>query len=194
MEQMQFGITFDYLCPFARNANEAVLNGFADGRDWEPTFHAFSLAQVHTADDEPDVWDQPSGKSGVLALQWGLAVRDNYPDYFPDVHRALFAVRHDHGRDLNDEFVIREAVSSAGADADAVAGLVASGAPMEAVAADHVECVVGWQVFGVPTFIVEDQAIFVRLMSRGVADDVQRVLDLAAWTDLNEFKRATIPR
>lgn len=194
MEQMQFGITFDYLCPFARNANEAVLNGLANGRDWEPTFHAFSLTQVHTADDEPDVWDQPSGRSGVLALQWGVAVRDNYPECFPDVHRALFAVRHDHGRDLNDESVIREAVSSAGADADAVAGLVASGAPMEAVAADHVECVVEWQVFGVPTVVVDDQAIFVRLMSRGVADDVQRVLDLAAWTNLNEFKRTTIPR
>ena len=50
---MQFGITFDYLCPFARNAAEAVLNGVAEGRDWQPRYRGFSLAQVHTGDGEP---------------------------------------------------------------------------------------------------------------------------------------------
>ena len=194
MKHMQFGITFDYLCPFARNANEAVLNGLGEGRAWEPLFHAFSLAQVHTDEHEPDVWDQPAGKSGVLALQWGIAVRDHFPADFPAVHRAIFAARHDQGRDLNDLSVIESAVTAAGADAGAVAEMVATGTPMKTLASEHMECVAEWQVFGVPTLIFDDHAAFVRLMSRGNADDLQRVLDLLSWTDLNEFKRTTVPR
>ncbi len=194
MVVMEYGITFDYLCPFARNANEAVLNGLADGRPWQPRFIAFSLAQAHTAENEPDVWDDPDGKSGVLALQWGIAVRDNFAKHFPAVHRALFAARHDHGLDINDETVIQDAVAGAGADVAAVAEVVATGSPMKTLAAEHMEAVAGWEVFGVPTFILNDTATFVRFMSRGDVDDLARVLDLLGWTDLNEFKRTTIPR
>jgi hypothetical protein len=82
---MQFAITFDYLCPFARNANEAVLNGLAAGRAWDARFHAFSLAQVHVEDGDPAVWEEPDGKSGLLALQWGVAARDHLPEVFPGV-------------------------------------------------------------------------------------------------------------
>ncbi len=191
---MQFGITFDYLCPFARNANEAVLNGVDQGRDWQPRYVAFSLSQVHTPDEDPDVWDKPSGKSGVLALQWGLAARDYFPDVFPAVHRALFAARHDDGKDINDEAVIREAVAATGADVDGLSAIVASGAALEALAADHLEAAGEWDVFGVPTFLVDDHATFIRFMSRGDVDDLQRALDLLAWTDLNEFKRTRVPR
>jgi hypothetical protein len=191
---MKFGITFDYLCPFARNANEAVLNGIEAGKALQPRFMAFSLSQVHTGDDEPDVWDEPEGKSGVLAFQWGLAVRDKFPDDFPAVHRALFAARFDHGLDINDETVVREAVEGAGADADAVAAVVATGEPLRTLQAEHTECVAGWEVFGVPTFIVDDHATFIRFMSRGDMDDLERALDLLTWTNLNEFKRTTIPR
>jgi hypothetical protein len=49
-------------------------------------------------------------------------------------------------------------------------------------------------VFGVPTFLVDDHATFVRFMSRGDVDDLSRTLDLLAWTNLNEFKRTVIPR
>ncbi|MCP3997804.1 MAG: DsbA family protein [bacterium] len=191
---MKFGITFDYLCPFARNANEAVLNGMDQGKGWQPRYVAFSLAQAHTSEDEPDVWDEPAGKSGVLSLQWGLAARDNFPDVFAAVHRSLFAARHDEGKDINDESVIRESVAATGADVDAIAEIVASGTPMQALAADHIESVGEWNVFGVPTFLVDDHATFVRFMSRGDVADLQRTLDLLGWTDLNEFKRTTIPR
>jgi protein-disulfide isomerase-like protein with CxxC motif len=191
---MHFGITFDYLCPFARNANEAVLNGIDAGKPWQPRYLAFSLAQAHTEEDEPDVWDKPTGKSGVLALQWGIAVRDDFPEHFAATHRGLFAARHDDGLDINDERVIRQAVTTAGADADAVARIVASRTPMKTLAAEHMEAVADWQVFGVPTFIVDDHATFIRFMSRGDVDDLGRALDLLTWTDLNEFKRTTIPR
>jgi hypothetical protein len=75
-----------------------------------------------------------------------------------------------------------------------VAEVVATGSPMKTLAAEHMEAVAGWEVFGVPTFILNDTATFVRFMSRGDVDDLARVLDLLGWTDLNEFKRTTIPR
>ncbi len=191
---MQFAITFDYLCPFARNANEAVLTGLAQGRDWQVTFRPFSLAQAHVADGEPPMWDRPEPGSGVLALQWGLAVRDAMPELFPAVHRALFAARHDRGLDIKDEAVLAEAVAAAGADPDAVAEIVAGGGPRKVLAVEHDEAVERWEVFGVPTFIVGDEAVFVRFMERDRPDDVARALDLIPWTDLNEFKRTRVPR
>ena len=191
---MQFGITFDYLCPFARNAAEAVLNGVEQGREWHPRHVAFSLAQVHIDEGDPNVWDEPEGKSGVLALQWGIAARDHFPEDFPAVHRALFAARHDHGKDIKDEAVLREAVAGAGADADALAEVVTSGTPLKTLAAEHTEAVDEWRVFGVPTFLVDDHATFIRFMSRGDVDHLELALDLLSWTDLNEFKRTTIPR
>ena len=55
------------------------------------------------------------------------------------------------------------------------------------------------EVFGVPTFIVDDRAVFVRLMSRPKGDaalarrTVDGVLDLFdSMPDLNEFKYTTL--
>ena len=188
---MQFDITFDYLCPFARNANEAVIEGLRQGRDWDVTFRPFSLAQVHATDGE--VFDDATA-SGVLALQWGVAIRDNDPARFGAAHVALFAARHDHGRDIKDEAVIRDALAGTGVDVDEIADIVASGTPAKALAAEHTEAVDRWEVFGVPTFITDDTATFIRFMSRGDVEDLDRALELLAWQDMNEFKRTTIPR
>jgi predicted DsbA family dithiol-disulfide isomerase len=190
---MEFQVTFDYLCPFARNANEAVLNGLAAGREWKVIFRPFSLAQVHREEGEEDAYDDRSA-SGVLALQWGIAARDFDPDNFFPVHRALFAARHDRNLDIRDENVLAEAVEEAGGDVDVIAEAVASGEPVARLRKEHEESVDRWAVFGVPTFIVGDEAVFVRLMSRGEPSDIDRVLELVGWTDLNEFKRTRIPR
>jgi hypothetical protein len=42
-----FAVTWDYRCPFARNAHEHVLTGLTAGADWQVTFVPFSLGQVH---------------------------------------------------------------------------------------------------------------------------------------------------
>lgn len=190
---MRFGITFDYLCPFARNANEAVLNGLSSGRDWDVEFVPFSLSQTATEEGSPDVFAD-TDISGIRALHWGIAARDTDPEHFPEVHRAIFSLRHDEGLDIGDEDLLRKAVSGAGADPDQLAEEVASGRPAETLARQHTEAVERWAVFGVPTFIHGEIATFVRLMSRGVVEDVDRVLSMLEWTDLNEFKRTRIPR
>ena len=197
----RFAITHDYLCPFARNAAEVVVRALEAGAPFQPEFRAFSLSQVHRADGEPPVW-QPGAepRSGVQALQWGLAVRDELPERFPAVHLALFAARHDQGRDLNDPEVLAAAASSAGLDPGEVDKLVASGAPAAALAADHTWAVDTSRVFGVPTFVTDRRAVFVRLMDRpGSAAAARSTLDrvlamVEDWPDLNEFKATAIPR
>jgi hypothetical protein len=197
----RFAVTHDYLCPFARNAAEVVVRATDAGEPLDVGFRAFSLSQVHLEEGAPPVW-QPGAEpaSGVLALQWGLAVRDELPQRFPAVHLALFAARHDQGRDINDPEVLAEAVASAGVDPDDVAKLVASGGPAAALAADHTWAADGSRVFGVPTFVTDARAVFVRLMNRPDSPgDARATLDrvlamVEGWDDLNEFKATVIPR
>jgi predicted DsbA family dithiol-disulfide isomerase len=191
---MRFAVTFDYLCPFARNAHEAVLAGLEAGRDWDVRFEPFSLAQAHVEHGDPAVWEEPEGKSGLLALQWGVAVRDEFPEVFGAVHRALFSARHDLGLDIKDETVVRRAVAQAGGDVDAIAEVVASGAPLKTISEEHTVAADDLGVFGVPTFIVGDVATFIRFMDRGNLVDLDQALALLSWTSLNEFKRTRIPR
>ena len=197
----RFAVTHDYLCPFARNAAEVVVRALEADDSLEVGFRAFSLSQVHLEDDAPPVW-QPEAEpaSGVLALQWGLAVRDELPERFPTVHLALFAARHDQGLDINDPEVLAATAASAGVDPDEVAKLVAGGGPAAALAADHTWGADGSRVFGVPTFVTDGRAVFVRLMSRpgspeAARDTLDRVLAMVdGWPDLNEFKATVIPR
>lgn len=192
----QIGVTFDYRCPFARNAAEAVMNAIREGTDVEYRFVPFSLDQVHVEEGEPPVWERDPTEwgTGVTALLYGIALRDAFPDQFVDAHWALFAARHDHGQKLGHEDVLRDAIASTGVDVDAVAAEAWSGQTLKKLAAEHTEAVDRWAVFGVPTFIEDDEAVFVRFMERGRVDDLDRMLTLLDWTRFNEFKRTQIPR
>jgi hypothetical protein len=65
---------------------------------------------------------------------------------------------------------------------------------MKTLEAEHSDAVDRHRVFGVPTFIEGDEAVFIRFMERGRVDDLERALDLVEWTRLNEFKRTQVPR
>jgi protein-disulfide isomerase-like protein with CxxC motif len=195
-----FTINFDYLCPFARIANEIVIRAIQGGADHDVTYRAFSLSQVHTEEGEPQVWHTEPRPSGVTALEWGLAVRDEFPEAFPAVHLALFSARHDSGLDINDLEVVRAAVGAGGLDPDEVAKVVATGQPARTLEEDHNWGVDGHRAFGVPTFVIDDRAVFIRLMQRKTdpaeaRETLDRVLDtLTGWPELNELKATRIPR
>ena len=192
----EIAVSFDYRCPFARNAHEAVVTALREGADLDVRFLPFSLDQAHVEEGEPPVWERHPGEwgTGVTALLYGIAVRDQFPQRFFDFHLAAFAARHDHGKKLGREEVVREAAASVGLDVDAVAEEVWSGRPLKILAAEHSEQVERWNAFGVPTFIEGDQAVFIRFMERKRVDDLERALDLLDWTRFNEFKRTQIPR
>ncbi len=192
----QFAVTFDYRCPFARNGHESVMAGLRAGRDWDVTFLPFSLDQVHVEEGEPAIWDRPSAQqgSGVKALCWAIAIRDEFPDTFLAWHAAAFKARHEHGAQIAKDDVLAEIATSVGLDPAAIQAEVETGRPLKTLAQSHTDAAKNHDVFGVPTFIVGDQAAFVRLMDRGNPEAVDRVLDLFQWTDLNEFKHTSVPR
>ena len=193
----RFHITFDYLCPFARIANETVVTALEDGADWEVGFRAFSLSQTKVAEGEPAVWERPQdaeGLRGVRALQWAIAVRDWFPDSFNVWHIGLFEARFTDAADVDDVDVLRAVAEAADLDPDRIAEIVTSGEPLDILAREHTELVKRWAVFGVPTFVVEEEAVFVRFMERHNREDVEKVLSMLDWTRLNEFKRTRIPR
>lgn len=201
MTSRSFAVTWDYRCPFARNAHEHVITALEAGAPWSVTFVPFSLSQVHVAEGSTPVWDDEPAWPDLLALGAGVVVRDRYPAQFLGAHRALFAARHDERGDLRDRDVVRKALDSVALPAGDVLAEVEDGWPRLQIRNEHEEAVERHSVFGVPTFIVGEEAVFVRLMDRPEGDaerarsTIEDVLELATGQPvLNEFKRTTIPR
>jgi len=195
-----FAVTWDYRCPFARNAHDHVIEALRDGADWDVRFVPFSLGQVHVAEGEPDIWERPGDDSGLLALQAGVVVRDRWPDRFFDVHLALFALRHDEGLKFEDT-EIRRVLAEQGIDADTVFDEIATGTPLSRIRDEHTAAAADFEVWGVPTFVHGDAAVFVRLMDRPGDDaeharrSIQRIVDLLVDApELNEFKHTSLKR
>jgi hypothetical protein len=194
-----FAVTWDYRCPFARIGHEHILTGLASGADWDVTFRAFSLDQTHVEDGGAPVWEEPERYPGLLANLAGVVVRDRQPDAFPAVHHALFAARHEQSLDLRDRSMVAKVLDGAGVDGAGVLTEVDAGWPLEVLRDEHLEAAERWSVWGVPTFIAGERAVFVRLM-RGPGGDgavarttVERIVDtITGWPELNEFKHTSL--
>ena len=195
-----FSVTWDYRCPFAYKIHDHLVEALQSGADWDVKFVPFSLGQVHVAEGETPIWDRPADDTGLLALQAGVVVRDQFPAQFLATHRALFEARHVEGRAIKERDVVESVLTASGVDAEAVFATIESGEALEAVRKEHEAAAADHQVWGVPTFIAGDQAAFVRLMN-GATDGpssiavIERLVDqLAGWPELNEFKHTSIPR
>jgi hypothetical protein len=196
-----FAVTWDYRCPFARNAHEHILAGLADGAEWDVSFLPFSLTQAHVPEGGIPAWDDPAKAPDLMALAAGVVVRDEYPEHFGAVHHALFAARHDQGLDLRNRGVVAGVLDAAGVPGDKVLAQVDSGTPIDEIERAHLQAVGEWSVFGVPTFVVDGRAVFVRVMSRPGDDaalgrrTIEGIVQLMDdQPDLNEFKFTTLSR
>lgn len=194
-----FGLTFDYRCPFARLVHDHVVEGLRASADWNVTFLPFCLGQAHVEYGEPDMWDSPERDSGLLTLQLAISLRDQQPHAFLDYHQAMFNYRHTHGGNLNDRAHITTIIERAGGNAQEAFADVESGRPLNVVRDEHTKYVNSHQVWGTPTFVVEDKAVFVRLLDHAHGDGasaqrtINRILDDIEWPILNEFKHTSIP-
>jgi hypothetical protein len=201
---MRFAVTYDYRCPFARNAHEHIVAALEAGAPWEVDFLPFSLDQSHAEEGESPVFGDPKRDGVRLATEAGIVVKKRYPDLFLTVHLGLFRARHDEAKDLTDEQVVREVLSHSGLASEQVDAVIEEAGepwPLEERQKTHERLVLDHEVFGVPTFINENRAVFVRLMTRPSGNATQArqtielVLDLLdGHPELNEFKATTIPR
>jgi predicted DsbA family dithiol-disulfide isomerase len=201
MAEQSFSLTYDYRCPFARNVHEHVIAALAAGAPWDVEFVPFSLSQAHVEEGGVAVWDDPTKAPDLLAVEAALVVGERYPDRFADVHIAFFTARHDEGRDLRDKAVIGDILTAAGVDAEEVFTEVSQLWPREAFRKAHEAAVADHHVFGVPTFITANNAVFARIMTRprGDGDAARQVIEhVLALTEehpeLNEFKHTSISR
>ena len=194
-----FAVTWDYRCPFARIAHDHVLTALEGGAKWDVTFVPFSLNQAHVEEGGTPVWDDPTQAKNLFAMEAALVVRDQMPERFLSTHRALFDLKHANGGDLRDRDQVLQTLRSAGVDADEVVRQIEDGWPRDVFRKEHERFVADLSGWGVPTFIVGDQAVFVRLMNgpNGDADlarqSIERILNLlVGWPDLNEFKHTSL--
>jgi hypothetical protein len=178
----QFAVSFDYRCPFARNAHESVIAGLRAGRDWDVAFTPFSLDQVHVEEGEPPVWERDPAVwgSGVNALLWGITVRDLFPDKFLDWHGAAFAALRE-GRKIakRGPARLRRPWASTPTRLRPRRGQPA----LETSAQAHTRREAA-PMFGVLTIVVDDRAALVRFMDR---ESRHRPCARPAQWRLNEF-------
>jgi len=200
MKTTPLAVTWDYRCPFARNAHEHLVVAMEAGAPFDVRFVPFSLNQAHVEEGGEPVWDDPERQRDHLAGEVGIVVRDRFPDQFLSVHLALFSLRHDEGGDLRDQDALAAVLAREGVDPGQVFSEITSGWPLDEYRKSHEAAVVNHDVFGVPTFILGDEAVFVRIMTRPAGDGalatatIERVVDLLEnHVDLNEFKRTSIP-
>ena len=97
-------------------------------------------------------------------MQASIAIRDTQPEHFLDAHHALFEHRHAAAGDLREREVLTGVLAEVGVDTDAVWAEVDSGRPLATIEKEHTAFVESHEVWGVPTFIVGDRAVFVRLL------------------------------
>jgi hypothetical protein len=196
-----FAVTWDYRCPFARNAHEHLVAALENGAPWDVRFVPFSLNQAHVEEGGTDVWDDPAQAPNLLAMQVGIVLRDRFPNDFLRAHTALFTARHDQARDIRQRDELKAILAEVGVDAEQVFAEVDDGWPLQAFRKEHEATVTEDHTFGVPTFIAGGRAVFVRLMNRPKGDaalatsTIERVMELVTgWPELNEFKATSIPR
>jgi len=194
-----FELSFDYRCPFAKNIHLHVVTALKAGADFNVTFTPWTLSQGHRAEESTDVWNNPEFDNDLLALAAGISVRDLQTEHFLDAHEALFRARHERAIRLVTIEEIATVLEPLGVDMATVVDDIDSRRPHGVIGASH-EQYDRYEAFGVPTFVVDGDATFVRYMTPPT-DDAQASIDLvnslvtlmATQPELNEFKHTRLP-
>jgi hypothetical protein len=195
----QFDLSYDYRCPFAKNIHLHVVTALRAGADFDVTFVPWTMSQGYKVDSAPDVWDDPSRDPELLSLAVSASIRDLQPENFLDAHEALFRARHERAIRLVTREEITEALASTNVDLVAVFDDVDSRRPHKVIGESFLEFE-RYEAFGVPTFVVDGDATFVRYMTvpsddaaASIALIESLVTLMSSKSDLNEFKHTKVP-
>jgi hypothetical protein len=194
-----FELSYDYRCPFAKNIHLHVLKALGAGADFEVHFVPWTMSQGYKVEGAPDAWNDPEFDDDLLSLAVSISVRDQQPEFFLAAHEALFRARHEQAIRLVTFDEIDSVLGPLGVDLDQVRRDVASRRPHEVIGKSYEEFST-YEAFGVPTFVVNGDATFVRYMS-APTDDAQssvKIIEslvtlMVLQPDLNEFKHTRLP-
>jgi DSBA-like thioredoxin domain len=193
-----FQLSYDYRCPFAKNIHLHVVTALRAGADFNVTFVPWTMSQGYRANGAPDVWDDPARDAEHLALAVSTSIRDLMPERFLDAHEALFRGRHERAIRLVNEQEITQALEGLRLDMKPIFEDVASRRPHKVIGESFREFE-RYEAFGVPTFVVDGDATFVRYMNPPTDDPtasitvIQSLLDLMSnQSALNEFKHTKV--
>lgn len=194
-----FDLSYDYRCPFAKNMHLHVLAALRAGADFDVTFVPWTMTQGYVAPGRPDSWDDPAYDADHLSMYVSISVRDQQPKLFLAAHEALFRARHERAIRLVTFEEIEGILQPLGVDMEEVRADVASRRPHEVMAQSFAQFD-KYEAFGVPTFVVDGDATFVRYMTTPSADlqasvkVIESILSLIALEpELNEFKHTRLP-
>ena len=194
-----FDLSYDYRCPFAKNIHLHVITALRAGADFTVNFVPWTLSQGYKEESAPDVWDDPTRDDALLALAASVSVRDHQPDLFFDAHEALFLARHGGGVRLTTFDEVSVVLDKVGVDVDRVRDDLASRRPYGVIGASYHDFE-RYEAFGVPTFVVNGAATFVRYMTEPSGDAkvsirvIESLLTLMELEpELNEFKHTQVP-
>jgi protein-disulfide isomerase len=197
---MSFDLSYDYRCPFAKNIHLHMVKALQAGADFDVNFIPWTMSQGHKAAGAPDVWDDPTRDEEHLALCVSISVRDNQPDKFLAAHDALYRARHERAIRLVSWEEIEGVLSPLGVDIEAVKEDVATRRPHQ-VLGESFQKMAKVEAFGVPTFVVNGDATFVRYMD-APTDDAQESINVISTLvglmennfAINEFKHTKVSR
>jgi DSBA-like thioredoxin domain len=196
---LRFDLSYDYRCPFAKNLHLHVITALRAGADFDVTFVPWTMSQGYRADDASDVWDDPTRDPELLSLAVSTSIRDQQPEHFLDAHEALFRARHERAIRLVTKDEIENALASTSVDLRQVFDDVASRRPHKVIGESFREFE-RYEAFGVPTFVVNGDATFVRYMTTPSDDPAASVTLIESLVTLmsdqsalNEFKHTKVP-
>jgi hypothetical protein len=195
---LSFQLSYDYRCPFAKNIHLHVITALRAGAAFNVTFVPWTMSQGYRADGSPDTWDDPTRDPEHLALAVSTSIRDLFPDRFLDAHEALFRARHERAIRLITEDEITRALEGVDLDLRSIFEDVASRRPYKVIGESFREFE-RYEAFGVPTFVVDGDATFVRYMNPP-SDDASASISLieslvsliSSQSALNEFKHTKV--
>lgn len=194
-----FDVSYDYRCPFAKNIHLHLVSALEAGADFDVNFVAWTMSQGYKSEGAPDVWDDPERDAELLSLAVSVSIGDLQPERFLQAHAALFKARHEQGIRLVTMQQIEQALAGIDIDLDRVRADVESRRPHQVIGANF-KRYEGLEAFGVPTFVVGNDATFVRYMTPPTNDPqasvalIDSIVTLIEHQpELNEFKHTRLP-
>ncbi|MEI6709651.1 MAG: DsbA family protein [Actinomycetota bacterium] len=194
-----FKLSYDYRCPFAKNIHLHAVSALKGGAELEIEFSPWTMSQNYRGEGAPDVWNDESKDAELLSLAISTSIRDQQPELFLNVHEALFRARHEKGIRLVSWEQIEPILAPLGVDSEMVKADVATRRPHEIIGKTFTEFT-SYEAFGVPTFVVNGDATFVRYMDEPESPEksaelLQSLVALmSTQSALNEFKHTRLPR